>query len=201
VIQIRHINGSVLFTAENARDVREAVEEARRVGANLEGANLRGANLEGANLEGANLRGAYLRGANLEGANLEGANGANPYLINDLLMLHDQVGKIRAYKLVNEAAQGPTYGGITYEKGKEYSVDDADTDVDVLCGAGINVATLPWCMKEWREGFRILVIEFTAKDIAAIPTASDGKFRLHRCKVVGEKDLTEIGLVKEIEQP
>jgi hypothetical protein len=115
-------------------------------------------------------------------------------------MLHDQVGKIRAYKLVNEAAEGPTYGGIKYEKGKEYSVDGADTDVDVLCGAGINVATLPWCMKEWREGFRILVIEFTAKDIAAIPTASDGKFRLHRCKVVGEKDLKEIGLVPEIEK-
>jgi hypothetical protein len=34
---------------------------------------------------------------------------------------------------------------------------------------------------------------FTAKDIAAIPT-SDGKFRVHKCSIVGEKDLKEIGL-------
>ena len=51
-------------------------------------------------------------------------------------------------------------------------------------------------MREWRVGFRILVVEFTAKDIAVIPTASDGKFRLHRCTVVGEKDLKEIGLIE-----
>ena len=40
-----------------------------------------------------------------------------------------------------------------------------------------------------REGFRILIVEFTAKDIAAIPTGTDGKFRLHRCKVVAEKQV------------
>jgi len=180
VIQIRHINGSVLFTAENARDVREAVEEARRVGAYLEGANL--------------------RGANLEGANLEGANGVNPFLAQDLLMLHDQVGKIRAYKLVTEEGTGPFYNGIYYKKGETVEVQGADTDVNAQCGAGVNVATLPWCMREWKPGYKILVVEFTKEDIACIPTASDGKFRLHRCKVVGEKDLKEIGLVPEIEK-
>jgi hypothetical protein len=51
-------------------------------------------------------------------------------------------------------------------------------------------------MKEWHEGYRILIAEFTAEDIAAIPTANDGKFRVHKCKIVGEKDLREIGLVK-----
>ena len=32
---------------------------------------------------------------------------------------------------------------------------------------------------------------------AAIPIATNGKFRLHRCTVVGEKDLKEIGLTEE----
>jgi hypothetical protein len=35
-------------------------------------------------------------------------------------------------------------------------------------------------------------MEFTAADIAAIPLATDGKFRLRRCKVVGEKDITAL---------
>jgi hypothetical protein len=36
-------------------------------------------------------------------------------------------------------------------------------------------------------------VEFAVEDIAAIPIASDGKIRLHRCKVVGEKNLAEMG--------
>jgi hypothetical protein len=51
-------------------------------------------------------------------------------------------------------------------------------------------------MKNWREGYRILVAEFTAQDIASIPIATDGKFRCHRCKIVAEKDLKEIGLTE-----
>jgi hypothetical protein len=51
-------------------------------------------------------------------------------------------------------------------------------------------------MKEWQQGWRILIAEFTAADIAAIPTATNGKFRVHRCRIVGEKDLVEIGLVE-----
>ena len=52
-------------------------------------------------------------------------------------------------------------------------------------------------MKVWREGMHILIAEFRAEDIAAIPTSTDGKFRVSRCKIVGEKDLKEIGLVEE----
>ena len=79
-IEIKHINGSVLYTAEIADDrpecrrLRDAVQTAVRDGANLRGANLGGANLRGANLGGANLDGAYLGGASLGGANLRGAN-------------------------------------------------------------------------------------------------------------------------------
>jgi len=110
-------------------------------------------------------------------------------------MLLDQPGRIRAYKLVTHDGYGPFSGGLRYEIGESVSVENANTDVTVYCGAGINVATLDWCMREWRPGYRILVVEFEAKDIAAIPIATDGKFRLHRCDVVAEKDLTEIGLV------
>ena len=107
-------------------------------------------------------------------------------------MLLDQPGAIRAYKLVNESGQGPFNGGVTYTIGETVEVAGASTDVNVQCAAGINVATLDWCLREWRAGYRVLVVEFTAQDIAAIPTATDGKFRLHRCRVVGEKDLTGI---------
>ena len=114
---------------------------------------------------------------------------------NALLMLLDQPGKIRAYKLVNADGSSPIHDRkLVYAVGSTVSVKDANTDPLVDCGAGINVATLPWVMREWQSGRRILVVEFTAKDIAAIPNG-DGKFRLHRCKVVGEKDLTELGLV------
>ncbi len=177
-------------------------------GANLIRADLSGADLYGANLIRADLSGAYLTGANLTRAALSGANltraalsradlygatGINAYRMNDLLMLRDQPGPIRAYKLVNAENEGPFNGGIKYVIGKVARVKDADTDETKDCAAGINVATLPWCIREWQPGYRILIVEFTAKDIAAIPIG-DGKFRLHGCRVVGEKDLTELGL-------
>ena len=78
------------------------------------------------------------------------------------------------------------------------SVDNADTDPTIECGAGINVATLPWCLKNWTAGDRILILEFKKDDIAAIPVG-DGKFRLHRAQIVGEKQLDPeaLGLIKQ----
>ena len=74
-IEIKHRwSGKVLYTAENAQDVRRAVEEARERDANLRDANLRGADLRDANLRGADLRGANLRGADLWDADLRDAN-------------------------------------------------------------------------------------------------------------------------------
>jgi hypothetical protein len=213
-------NGRVIFSLET-ESMKLCVEAAWKAGANLSRANLSGADLSRANLSGANLSGANLSGANLSGANLSRANlsranlsranlsgadlsGAdlsradsiNKNRCTPLLILMDQPGKIRAYKLVNYDMEGPYNGGVKYEKGKIASVDNANTDDTQQCAAGINISTLDWCMKEWREGYRILIVEFTAKDIAAIPIATDGKFRVHRCKVVGEKDLKEIGLIK-----
>ena len=109
-------------------------------------------------------------------------------------MLLDQPGKIRAYKLVTAAGTGPYYSTINYEIGKKYSVESANTDPAEDCGEGIHVATLDYVMKEWKDGYRILIVEFTANDIAGIPQSGGGKFRLFRCKVIGEKNLDEIGL-------
>ena len=146
--------------------------------------------------------GAYLRGADLSGAYLSGANGITPELSTPLLMLLDQPGKIRAYKLVNEKNEGPINGGLKYPVGKTVKVGDADSNPLQQCAAGINVATLDWCLREWKPGYRILIVEFTAKDIACIPTATDGKFRLHRCDVIKEKKLNyeALGLIKKQEQ-
>jgi hypothetical protein len=168
--------------------------------ADLSGADLRYADLRSANLSAADLSAADLRYANLRSADLRYAKNINPHQCTPLLMLLDQPGKQRAYKVVKSDGYGiyfgPNEGGICYEIGGQYRVADANTDCTEDCGAGVNLATLDWCMREWQPGYRILIAEFTAKDIAAIPTATDGKFRVHRCKIVGEKDLTEIGLVQ-----
>lgn len=70
--------------------------------------------------------------------------------------------------------------------GGAIKVEGANTDEHVECGSGINVATLAWCLRERLPGFRILIVAFKASDIAAIPWTGNGKFRLHRCRVVGE---------------
>jgi hypothetical protein len=200
---------SVLFASASASTIAEAVAEALASRANLSRADLSGANLSGAdlsranlsgadlsraNLYRANLSGANLSGANLSGTNLSGATGVSAYASTPLMMLMDQPGKIRAYKLVNADGVGPFNGGIKYEVGKSVEVADANTNASDHCAAGINVATLDWCIKEWRDGYRILIVEFEAKDIAAIPIATDGKFRIFRCDVVAEKDLASIGV-------
>ena len=165
--------------------------------ADLSRADLSGADLSWANLSKANLSKANLSRTYLSGANLSEARGI-PKDFTSLRILLDQPGKIRAYKLVNQEDVGPFSGGIKYEIGKEYKVE-ADTDETLDCAKGINLADLPWCLKEWKPGYKILIAEFEAKDIAAIPIGTDGKFRVHRCKIVGEKkiDPVSLGLVKQ----
>ena len=180
------LTGKILFSFET-ETIKLAVEAAVK-----QRAYLRDAYLRDVNLQDADLQRAYL-----QGANLQGAKNLNKYAVTPLLILLDQPGKIRVYKLVKENGEGPFNGEVVYKKGKTISVKDIDKDEFVQCGKGINVATLDWCIKEWKEGYRILIVEFTAKDIACIPVATDGKFRLIKCRVIGEKDLREIGLIKE----
>jgi len=208
----RWTDGKVIYVAEDARDVMEAVEAARAVGADLHSADLRWADLRSADLRSADLRSADLRWANLRSADLRWADlrsadlrsadlrsaelrwakGIHPARATPLHILLDQVGKVRAYKLVTAEGYGPFNGGVHYEVGKTVECEDADTDPDSQCAAGINVATLDWCLVNWREGYRVLLVEFAARDIASIPTATDGKFRLSKCRVVREVDISEM---------
>jgi hypothetical protein len=165
--------------------------------ANLTRANLSRANLSRATLTGADLTGATLTRTDLTGAYLTGAVGIVRERHIDLLMLLDQPGPIRAYKLVTADGSSPIYSEkLSYPIGAVISVDNANTDPNEPCGIGIHVATLPWVLREWGEGNRVFLVEFTAADIACIPTATDGKFRLHRCTVVSEKDVSAFVGVK-----
>ena len=155
----------------------------------LEAAVKKSAYLRGADLGGADLRGAYLRGADLRGA-----KGINYFLCTPLSILRDQIGKIRAYKLVTTKGSGPYYPNLTYKVGKTVSVKTVCKDESKQCAEGISLATLDWCIKEWEGGCKILVAEFVSKDIAAIPIATDGKFRVRKCKIIREKNLKKLGL-------
>ena len=191
-------------------DLREAnlyganLREANLREANLYGANLREAILYEANLYGADLRGADLREANLYRANLYGANlreakNFNKYLTTPLYTLLDQAEPIRAYKLVNSNGEGPMNGGVKYEVGKRVVDKNFNDDEHVQCGAGLNLASLDWVLRSYREGYKILICEFNkttenGEPNICIPVASDGKFRVRELTVVAEKDLKEVGL-------
>jgi hypothetical protein len=193
VTQIKNrFTGAVVFEAEV-----DGETESIRLGLELQLALKNNANLAGANLAHADLA-----RANLAGPNLAVAKGINKYLTTPLYLLFDQPGKIRAYKVVLENGEGiysrsQGYTPIVYRVGETYKVENASTNEQEHCAAGISLATLDWCIKEWELGRRIMVAEFSRKDIACIPIGSDGKFRVHSCKIVGEKDLKELGLVKD----
>jgi hypothetical protein len=177
------LSGSIIFSIET-ENWKLAVEAALNAKADLSSADLSYANL---------------RYANLSYANLSSAEGLNKNLITPLRILLDQPGPIRAYKLINAQGEGPFNGGINYldDKTDEFSVKDFNANETDQCGAGVNLATLDWVMKEWKPGYRILIMEFFAnepKGNLCIPTATDGKFRVKQCRRVGEKDLKEIGL-------
>jgi len=203
-----HITGAVLWSCD-AATFYEAVEAAVKSGASLADANLAGADLEcsylqGAKLAGADLRLADLRGADLTGADLAGANIEDAFTCyakglpreypNPLSKLLTRQGPITAYKVVTPDRRGIYFPcDIIYADGAEIRVEGANTDPLEDCGAGINAAIWGWCQRELspdvvvpRGNEIIIQIEFMAEDIAAIPHESNGKFRLHRCKVVGE---------------
>jgi len=102
------------------------------------------------------------------------------------------LGRVRAYKYVTKEAKSPTRTGadaITYAVGKDYEIKDADTDPGSNCHKGVNVADIEWAKGYTKSGDnRLFAFEFEMDDIAAIPTHTDGKFRVHRCKCVDELD-------------
>lgn len=175
-------------------------------GATLRGADLRSCSAVTAVFAGVDLRGADLRDADMTNADvsdgvftdakLRGAVGVNPYRIQPLYSRRLETGSQVAYKLITPSGEGTFAGGINYldalATGRTVRIPDANTDEFEACARGINVATLVWALNEWREGRRVLEVLFEATDIAAIPWASDGKFRLFRCRVTREIDLSVV---------
>ena len=144
------------------------------------------ADLSRADLSRADLSRADLSGADLSGANLSGANLS---IFDNLFILRLQPpdSKLLAWKFVRKNGESPIQSGnkITYVVGKTYSVKDGDSDERKDCGAGLNVATLPWCINHSDNSDDLLIeVEFYAKDILAVPFATDGKFRVSRLKVI-----------------
>ena len=167
------------------------------VGADFFGAHFGKTNFHAANLSKASFYNTDVSDADFYGTNLSEtsffkAKGIMPERFTPLLMLLDQPGKIRAYKLVKlngedifAFSDGNNLKTI-YEIGKEYIAKE--TDINPVIIPRIIVGTLDWALGEWREGFKILIVEFEAKDIIDIPTGKN-YFYLHRCTVVGEKKI------------
>ena len=130
--------------------------------------------------QGADLREADLRGANLRGVNLRGENPL-PQLYS--LKLQPLKTKLRFWKYLI-SGKSP-YQGFEYEAGKEYFFEDCDSNEGRECGKGGNVATLMWCLQDnSSDEIELIEVEFTAKDIIAIPFQTDGKFRVRKFKVL-----------------
>ncbi len=175
-------------------------------GADLSRANLSGADLSRANLSRANLSRAYLSGANLSRANLSRANlgGANlsgadlscanlrDTLIENISWLA-YIGitgqkEAYAYKMIRRDGEGCFYTGINYLASDTFEVPDMDTDVNIHCSKGINLATFAWCLNNKQASDnRLLLMRFDIAD-AICPVGSDGKFRVKKCTKVCECD-------------
>ena len=177
----------------NADLWRADLQEADFQKADLQEADLQGTNLWGADLRGANLQKVKLYSVDLREANLRRIKGINKYAINPLYGILDNKVNI-AYKLVDKDNERIYYSGLKYKIGKTIKVNKADTDEFNNCGTGINLATLDWCVKHWECDYKILICKFKKEDIACIPITSDGTFRVYKCKVIGEKNLKELGL-------
>jgi hypothetical protein len=126
---------------------------------------------------------ANLRLANLSGTILDGINWLAYIGITSPDVAY-------AYKFVDKDSKSPIQdtGKIDYSKAKQFSVADMDTDITELCGKGINLATLTWCLNHRMDkSNRLIMFKFHTKD-AICPVGSDGKFRVSKCIKVGECD-------------
>ena len=174
-------------------------DEERGERANLRSADLRSADLSSADLSYADLRYADLRYADLSYADLSYADLSSADLKgnakiwqSDLSILKYQVGELRAFKYLDGDIS--PYQNIEYKVGKTYIEKDYDDDEKNLCGTGLNVATLDWCLGDTGCDLEKTYIEvsFQVKDIVAIPYASDGKFRVKKFKVLRKLSKKEL---------
>ncbi len=150
--------------------------------ADLSSADLRSANLSSADLSYADLRSADLRSANLRSANLSSANLSSADLRGALPQLYSLkqlpiCTKLYYWKYLKDSKS--PYQGFLYSEHQEY-IFKAESDERMLCASGGNVATLDWCLCDSKEATEFMEVSFFVSEIAAIPYASDGKFRVSR---------------------
>ena len=73
-------------------------------------------------------------------------------------------------------------------------MDSYNDNIFELCGEGLNIASLEWCLQDTNYDLdkTYIEVEFDAKDIVCIPFASDGKFRVKKFKVIRKLTKKEI---------
>jgi hypothetical protein len=201
-IEIYSTTGSLLFQTFSA-SFKEAVARAIRLGIDLFRADFSGKDLSyvdltdgqlarsdftRCNLSGSNVQGTDLTYAKLAEAQLSNVKGLEASTLAIVKALFSDQEVLRAYKIVNKKNnEGAFVGGIKYEIGSTYEVPNASTDEKVLCAPGIHLATLNWCKDKYNpKDHRIVVAEFNREDVAVIPTKTEGKFRVKKCKIVEE---------------
>jgi hypothetical protein len=111
---------------------------------------------------------------------------------DDVLKLqkNKHFGRVRAYKYTDKDAESPIMSPkLKYVPGKDYEIKDANTDPASNCHTGINVADYSWAKGNTHGENRLFAFEFDVEDIAAVPTYTDGKFRVKRCKCIEEIDV------------
>ncbi len=133
---------------------------------------------------------AYLLGANLSGTNLKKTIYENINWLAYIGIVPNARGKARAYKLITQKGEGPFNGGLNYLNTKIFSIDNINTDCNQQCGAGINLAIFAWCIHNRQSNSnRLLLMEFDCSlDNLVCPIGTDGKFRVKKCKKIGECD-------------
>ncbi len=114
------------------------------------------------------------------------------------LLFKDDLDKLKGFKGTVRAYKGVTkdYGSPGWSQGKpvlSYKVGDTpevlNADIsDTACAAGVNLGPKSYVTKEYPSpGHNHMVVEFECpKDLASVPSGTDGKFRVFRCKVVSE---------------
>jgi len=133
--------------------------------------------------ERAYLRGAYLQGANLSNTILDGINW-----LAYTGIVPDHQGTARAYKVTNSQGEGIYRGGVNYLEADTFKVPKVDTDISRQCAEGIHLGTFAWCLdNKQTETNRLIMFSFNVKD-AICPIDTDGKFRVSKCRKIGECD-------------
>jgi hypothetical protein len=93
--------------------------------------------------------------------------------------LEELIEQRRGYKYLNKDKTSP-YKNFKYDfRKKRFETNDLDTRLSEDCGAGFNLATIPWILKDSKNILDQIIVEFSIPPEATIiiPDGSSGKFR------------------------